>query len=93
MNCNCIHECKDRLKELPQNNENYKGTEIVNVSIGSCVLMMHGSKMELETYSEVELQIKYTNKKGEEKTKKKKASLSHSYCPWCGKPYSKEGEK
>lgn len=92
--CNCINEKRELLKTLPERNEEYKDSEIIDVTIGPSSFFFIGGKVIEETTSDVTLVVRYKNKKGEYKEKKKKTGFTHAYCPWCGKPYkeSKENE-
>jgi hypothetical protein len=70
MNCDCIKEVESGLIGKPLNGKEIVEAEMVAVGFS-------GPKMEVKTYSEVEILYKGH-------TRKKKIPVHHNFCPFCG---------
>jgi hypothetical protein len=76
-NCDCIKRIEDKVL----NHVKEQGKQAESASMQNLAFMFSSS--ETKTHQEIEVTING-------KKKKEKINIIHTYCPFCGKEYTKE---
>lgn len=81
--CNCIKETEEKYKKhLKEKDPTFKGIEDFEVEFVNKGIMLETGTIELVI--PIEAEWKHTAKSGRVSTKRKKASFTISFCPFCG---------
>jgi len=80
MNCNCLIDIKETLKESMDFKKPVQEVEIMDIGF------ICGKKLEAYTITHIELTL-------EGQKKKKEIKMMHAFCPFCGKSQWSEDNK
>lgn len=84
MQCNCIKELEEKIKEKAMSEKEYEGRDIkVNIPITALVFTKTGCEERVNLPCEISYD--YETKSGKQRTKKNEMGILASYCPFCGK--------